>query len=142
MKQLTSLREQLQSQSKLFSDQMDASRKREEDLRQQLVKQRQDSNAELSELRQQLSRALENENAYKVEQLSRMMIKVRHECALRLSNIHLLRHRNITFVSFFHFWAHFTQQANAEKRLSAEARYKLETARLKAEGKSQQFGLT
>ena len=65
-RQLASMRDQLQSQSKLFSDQMENGRKREEELRQQLVKIRQDSNKELGELRGQLARALENENAYKV----------------------------------------------------------------------------
>jgi len=142
MKQLSSLREQLQSQSKLFGEQMDNARKREEDLREQLVKQRSELNGEVSDLRQQLSRAMENENVHKVDQLSKMLMRIRHECSLRLANIQLLRARNITFVCFFHFWAHHTQQVNSEKRLSNEARYKLEQARLKAEGKLSQFAAT
>lgn len=100
------------------------------------VKQRQDASAELADLRAQLSRALENENAYKVEQLSKQMIRLRRECALRISNMILLRQRFAHFACTFNYWLMITQQANAEKRLSAETRFKLETARAKADGKS------
>ena len=36
----------------------------------------------------------------------------------------------------FHQWAHISNQANAEKKLSTEARFRLETARAKSEGRS------
>jgi len=142
MKQLASLREQLQSQSKLFSEQMDASRKREEDIRSQMVRQRQDSNVEMAELRKQLALALESENAHKVEQLNKAMARMRKECALRLCNMFLLRFMGINRCRMFHFWLQTTQQNNAEKRLSEEARYKLEKARAKSEGRLTIFGAT
>jgi len=141
MKQLTSLREQLQSQSKIFSEQMDAGRKREEDLRQQLVKQRQEMAAELADLRSQLSKALENENAYKVEQLSKQLVRMRREFGLRQSNGLLLRERAVNRSNGFHYWRYVTSLNNAEKKLSSEARFKLESARAKADGKSL-FGAT
>jgi len=36
----------------------------------------------------------------------------------------------------FHQWAHISNQVNAEKKLSTEARFRLETARAKSEGRS------
>jgi len=135
-KQIQSMREQLQSQSKLFSDQMDNTRKREESLRADMVKSRQEHQAELAKLRAELARALENENAYKVEQLNRQMVRLRRECALRLTNGFLFRLRAIMATCMFHHWGLVTYEANAERKLSAEARFRLEQARAKADGLS------
>ena len=72
----------------------------------------------------------------KVEQLTRQMERLRRECALRLANGFLFRLRAVMRACMFHYWALVTYHANAERRLSAEARFRLESARAKADGAS------
>ena len=55
-----------------------------------------------------LVQALENENAYKVEQLSKQLVRMRREFGLRQSNGLLLRERAVNRSNGFHYWRYVT----------------------------------
>lgn len=130
-KRIADLTESLQNTQKTMRDQIDASRTRESELREQLAKQRQELTEKIRELEAALRAATDASKAHVLERLQREVLKYRREACLRLLNSVLCRHHLVMAACMFHQWELIAKGQVLERRLLAECEYKL--GRLRAE---------
>jgi len=128
-RRVTDLTESLHNTQKTMREQIESSRTRESELREQLTKQRQELLDKIRNLEEQLRVANDASKAHVLERLQREVVEYRRSSALRLMNATLCKHHLVMGACMFHQWQLVARSQIQERRLLADCEYKMNRLR-------------